>query len=147
MAFILIIIGVGLMIGGLAYYFLLLLQITPEILLLFGSGIIVLVGLLLLLGGIFLIGQMYGFWIKVMERITRPVTSVVLGICFGIAFWSIPFFIVANYVLLPEFLMLALLGLVAFFQAWGPILSVVFFIFGFVLGFLLLYSTSRSASY
>ena len=84
---------------------------------------------------------------RVSARIGRPATAIILGICFGIAFWSIPFFVVANYALLPEFLMNAMLGLVAFFQAWGNIIAIVFFILGFILGVLLLYSTSASASY
>jgi hypothetical protein len=84
---------------------------------------------------------------RVSARIGRPATAIILGICFGIAFWSIPFFISANYVLLPEFFMILLLGLVTFFETWGSILSIIFFILGFIFGVLLLYSTSASASY
>ena len=84
---------------------------------------------------------------RVSARISRPATAIILGVCFGITFWSIPFFVVANYTLLPEFLMILSLGLVAFFQAWGTIAAIVFFILGFILGVLLLYSTSASASY
>ncbi len=84
---------------------------------------------------------------KVAGRISRPITAIFLGICFGIAFWSIPFFIVANYTLLPEFLMNLMLGLVSFFIAWGGIISIILFALGFIIGFLLLYSTSPSASY
>ncbi|MFX1566052.1 MAG: hypothetical protein ACFFCH_08690 [Promethearchaeota archaeon] len=83
----------------------------------------------------------------IARKINRPITAIILGICFGIAFWSIPFFIVANYRLLPEFLMVMMLGLVAFFSAYGGIISIVFFVLGFILGVLLLYSTSPSASY
>ena len=83
----------------------------------------------------------------IASRIGRPITAVILGVCFGIAFWSIPFFIVENYTLLPEFLMMSMLGLVVFFSTWGPIISIFFFILGFFIGFLLLYTTSPSASY
>jgi hypothetical protein len=58
-----------------------------------------------------------------------------------------PFFIVANYQLLPEAMMIMMLGLVGFFSAYGSILSIVLFILGFIIGILLLYSTNPSASY
>lgn len=110
-------------------------------------AVITIVGVLFLIGGIYLIGQIYSIWSKVEVRIRRPVTAVVLGICFGIAFWSIPFFVVANYVLLPEYLMNLFLGLILFFMAWGSVLSVGFFILGFILGLLLIFTTSSSASF
>ena len=84
---------------------------------------------------------------KVASRIGRPLTAIILGLCFGVAFWSIPFFIVANYTLLPEFLMTMMMGLVTFFTTYGSIISIILFILGFIFGILLLYSTSPSASY
>ena len=84
---------------------------------------------------------------QISARIGRPATAIILGVCFGITFWSIPFFVVANYTLLPEVLMILSMGLVSFFEVWGNIVAIVFFILGFILGVLLLYSTSASASY
>jgi hypothetical protein len=87
------------------------------------------------------------FFARITNIISRPVTSIVLGVCFGIAFWSIPFFIVANYQMRPEAMMVIMLGLVGVFGAYGSILSIILFILGFILGILLLYSTSPSSSY
>lgn len=91
--------------------------------------------------------KIHDFFARITRIISRPITAIVLGVCFGIAFWSIPFFLVANYQLLPEAMMVMMLGLVAFFSAYGSILSIFLFVLGFILGILLLYSTSPSASY
>lgn len=91
--------------------------------------------------------KIHDFFARINNIISRPVIAIILGVCFGVAFWSIPFFIVANYQLLPESMMVLLLGLVSFFSAYGSVLSIVLFILGFILGILLLYSTNPSASY
>jgi hypothetical protein len=109
--------------------------------------LVIVVGAFFLVAGFFIIGQMYGIWAMIEQHISRPITAIILGLGFGIAFWSIPFFIVENYELLPEFMMVMMLGLITFFSTYGSIISIVFFVLGFILGVLLLYSTSSSASY
>jgi hypothetical protein len=87
------------------------------------------------------------FFARIKGAISRPVTAIVLGLCFGISFWAIPFFVVANYRLLPVVLMNIWVGVVGFFSVWGSMIAIFLFVLGFLFGVLLLYSTSPSASY